>query len=183
MAYGKTRRTTGLRGTTGVRRSIRKKRSTATKVRYQRPTARNQQSQIASNAMDISRNRRAINRHKVYTDYQYTDLVPLSAPGWGVVELTNFSNWNPVLRRSEDVLAASHTFIKRMQINIRASLNDAEWAAFNVFVVTLRRDAAGKDPFTTAPVITEEWIEPSQLQGFNIRLNSAFVGRQKNRKL
>lgn len=170
------RRSSGLKGTRRVRRTIRKRASVRTRARWQAPTAHNQKRQIQDVAMQVSKNTRFINRHRIYTDWQYSDQVGIGAisPGWGVVELTNFSNWNAVLRQSESVDNASHTFVQRMQMNLRMTLNDADFCSMNCFIVTLRKDAAGKDPFLIPPIITEEWIQPSTFQGFNIRLNSAY---------
>lgn len=92
---------------------------------------------------------------------------------WSAVKLTEFSDWVPVMRQDPVVLQQSQTFVKRMQLNMRYALNDADFVGINMFVVTLRKNAAGFDPFVTAPVLNRDWIENAEAQGFNVRLNSA----------
>jgi len=164
----------GLRGTGRTRRTILKKSRVTTRIRYQRPTGQNQKRQLYSVAKQVQRNTRFIRSHKVYTDWQYTDEVPPGPSGWGIRQLTNFGNWNAVLRQSADVAEASRTFVKRMQINFRATLNDADYALYSIFIVTLRKDSAGKDPFVNPPALGTEYIEPASFNGANLRLNSAF---------
>ncbi len=159
---------------TSSRRSTRTRVPNVAKVRYQAPTARHQRSQILANARLLASHARQLRTHKIFTDWQNSGgITPLTSDAWSVVKLTDFADWNSVLRQDPVVALKSHTFVARLQLNMRYNLNDADFLGLNVFVVTLRRNAASADPFTTPPVITRDWIEPSQAQGFNIRLNPA----------
>ncbi len=142
------------------------------KVKYQAPTARHQKSQILANARILASHSRQLRTHKVFSDWQLTGGLLLTTDAWSVIKLTDFSDWNSVLRQDPVVIEKSHTFIARMQLNMRYTLNDADYCGFNVFIVTMRRNATNIDPFTTPPVVTRDWIEPAQDQGFNLRLNS-----------
>ncbi len=167
-------RITALRGSAARpsrKRSVRRSVNIA-KVKYQAPTARHQKGQILANARLLARHSRMLRTHKVYTDFQLDKAAMPAASGeWFVDKLTDFQNWVSVLRQDPVMLEKSHTFILRAQINFRVVLNDANFLGLNVFIVTLRKNAANIDPFTNPPIKPTEWIENSQAQGFNIRLN------------
>lgn len=171
MAYA---RANGLRGTGRVagKRTTRKGVSNSIKVRYQKPSARNQQKQILSNARTLARHAKLLQQHKIYTDWQFSSpCVPAISGDWSVQRLTDFTAWTSVLRQDPIVAGKSHTFVLRSQINIRCDLGNKDFAAFNVFIVTKRKNANQYDPFTTSPSLGEEYIENAQQQGFNLRLN------------
>lgn len=174
MAYGRrgTTQASRLSRYTASRRPTRR-RNSLLKVRYQPPTARNQRKQIMANTRQISRNTSRLRAHKVYTDWQLSDSIFLTNAQWHTVQLTDFSTWDSVLRQDPLVDTKSHTFIKRMQLNMRYALNEADFCGFSVFVVTLRKNAASYDPFAAQPVLGRDWIEPAGAQGFNLRLNPA----------
>jgi len=161
-----------------------KKKRTAntTKIKYQRPIARNQRSQIMTNARVISKIYRAVMTKQVYTDYQYlgTLFAKLDqgnfTTSWGAWGLTNFPFWSAVLRQDSNVEESSSTFLKRLSLNFRYTLANSSWAQFNVWIVTPRKDASNLDPVASIgagqnPVIGDDFIEGPQ--GFNMRLNSA----------
>ena len=164
------------RGTTRRprRRYVRRGLSKA-KVRYQPPTARNQRRQIMSNRRQIASNTRFINRHKLYTDYQLDTYIAPQNFTWSSLHLCEFRDWNPVLRKDITVENMTHTFVKRMQMNLRFVLNDMDYCYFSFFIVTPRRDSADRDFFALAPVLNQDWIEAPQSQGSLIRLNPAVV--------
>ncbi len=141
------------------------------RIKYQPPTARNQKRQILSNANLLAKLSRQVRTHKVYTDWHFSRS--LDTGQWAVVELTDFSTWNAVLRQDLNVQTSSHTFIKRAQLNFRYALMGGDYAGYNLFIVTPRKQAGDRDPFLTPPLQGQEWIENSEIQGFNIRLNSA----------
>lgn len=168
-------RSNALKGTSRRPRGSYKRKSVSiAKVKYQAPTARHQKSQILANARLLARHSRMLRQHKVYTDWQFdSPLTPGASGGWAVQRLTDFSSWSSVLRQDPTVIQKSHTFVLRLQNNFRFTLNDADFAAFNLFIVTKRKNAAQYDPFTTAPTLNEDFIESAQMQGFNLRLNPA----------
>lgn len=147
-------------------------RASLAKVRYQRPTARNQRAQIYRNSKIVNRLARNQLYHRVWSDYQYTGALPDTPFQWGVQRLMDFGLWTSVLRADAAVGRKAHTFVKRAQINFRFNLNDAAFMGVNLFIVTPRKFATGVDPWSNPPILGQDYIEPSQSQGFNLRLNS-----------
>lgn len=156
----------------------RRRTSTVTKAKYQAPTARNQRKQIISNAKAVAYLNKIVRANRIWCDWQYfgdhfakIDPAGNYTAGWGAFALTDFSLWNPVLRTDDNVSDSSTTFVKRMQINMRYSLNASNLAQFSVFIVTLRRTSADYDPLTAAPATPTDYIVNSQ--DYNVRLNPA----------
>ncbi len=165
-------RASNLSRYTSRKSTTRRRGPNVARVKYQAPTAYHQRSQILANARLLASHARQLRTHKVFTDWQNTGgITPLASDAWAVVKLTDFADWNSVLRQDPVVAQKSHTFVARISLNMRYNLNDADFMGLNVFVVTMRRNATSADPFATPPVITRDWIEPGQAQGFNIRLN------------
>lgn len=180
MPYGRTRANPLSKFTA---KSKRKRTNNATRVRWQPPSARNQQRQILSNARTINKLNRAVFGNRVYCDWQafgqfntQVNSTGALTRSWFCAPLTDFPSWNAVLRADQNVIAASTTFVQRLQLNMRLTLQQSNFAFFNIFVVSLRKDqnardtpaqiAAGNDPFIVA-----DFVESPQ--GNNIRLNSA----------
>ena len=180
MKYRVVRRATASRLGKFTAKSRRKRASTTTLAKYQKPTARNQRTQIMRNARSIARLNRSVYTNRVFCDFQQEDTLfaKLDAGNytttWGCFALTDFTQWDPCLRKDQNVLESSKTFIQRMQLNLRYTLASSDWAQFNVFIVTNRKDAANRDwPVTIDagqnPVNGTDYIEgPLAL---NIRLN------------
>ncbi len=171
------RRSNALRGTRAraSRSTYRRKGPNIAKVKWQAPTAKAQKSQILANARLLAKHSRLLRRQKIWTDYQYAAaLMPTSSGHWAVARLTDFPvNWVSVLRQDANVNESSHTFIQRLQLNLRGYLGDADFAYFNIFIVSKRKNAAEYDPFSTAPTLDTEYVENPHNQGTNIRLNPA----------
>ena len=156
-----------------------------TKIKYQRPTARNQKSQIMTNARVISKLYRAVMTKRVFCDWQYVGQAKSQGYDptgftreWYCFPLTDYASWGPVLRRDENVDDSSTTFVQRMCINMRYQLQKSSYAQYNVWIVTSRKDASNIDwPARIAtgvagyPVVGQEYIEGPD--AFNMRLNSA----------
>jgi len=163
-------------------RDKRRKVSRVTRVRYQRPTARNQQKQILYNAKTIRRLHKAVFGNRVYCDWRYQGQMNSTlddgnvSKTWFCIPLTSFPNWDAVLRQDQNVVDSSTTYVSRLQLNLRLFLQQSNYAFFNIFVVTNRRDqnsrdtpaqiAAGTDPINDIDYIAGP-------EGINIRLNSA----------
>lgn len=176
MAYA--RRSNAARGTSRRAPRFRRRRmSVATaKVRYQPPTARKQKSQILANRRDIERLKAQTRKIWIWTDYQLRIPVedqPLTVNTWKVFRLLDFALWTPVLREDLNVRQSSHTFIKRMQMNMRLRLNDALGAYFNVFIVTPRKIVGNRDFALEAPLPVSDFIYDPTVLGSMIRLNPA----------
>lgn len=157
----------------------RRRTSVAKRTRFQKPTARNQKSQIMGNALAI-RSLKRLMPPPVYTDYQYSAgygpfFQPTPADYSSILadKLTNFTTWVPVLRQDQNAIASSTTLIKRMQINMRYDLGQSDWVQATTYIVTLRRDAANRDPSDASTLVEGQDFIVSTQQGQNARLNPA----------
>lgn len=81
------------------------------------------------------------------------------------------SLWNAVLRKDPAVALANRTEVKRMTLNLRMSLGEANWCQVSTFIVTVRKDAADKDPCSQGLILGDDYIFNSE--GYNPTLNSA----------
>lgn len=160
------------------RTTVRRRRtSVAKRAKFQKPTARNQKSQIMGNALAI-RSLKRLMPPPVYTDYQYSrgygPLFQPSADDFSSIlcdQIMNPTQWVPVLRRDANVLTSSTTLLKRLQINIRYDLGQARWCQATTYIVSLRRDASNRDPSDTATLVEGDDFIVSTQQGQNARLN------------
>lgn len=172
--------------TNGIRkfkaRRRRRRVSNATKVKFQRPTASNQRKQIMANTVAVKRLYSAVLSNRVYCDWQMVGQVhSVNDPAgftrnWACYPLTDYNSWGPCLRRDVNVAESAATMVERLSLNFRYSLMGSNWAQYNVFIVTPRKDAAAVDlpvRFTsgTFPVVQEEYTEGPD--AFNFRLNPA----------
>lgn len=183
MPYASRQRTTASSLRKYTAKPKRKRASTVAKVRYQRPTAKNQQKQILRNARMVTKLYKAALSSRVFCDWQFVGQCRASVPDptgfnrdWFCFPLTDYAQWGPVMRRDQNVSESSTTMVDRMVINMRYQLQAASWAQYNVFIVTLRKDSANNDiparfaagQFPTAGV---EYVEGPD--AFNFRLNPA----------
>jgi len=138
-------RATKKRSTTRKRRS-----STLTMAKYKPRTATANRTLIKSNALAIRSMKRMLPK-LIYTDYQYKfsngPFLPAApAPFFNILneELMSPNLWTPVLRKDDNVLESSQTMIKRMQLNLRYQLGQANWCQITTFIVTIRPDAVNR---------------------------------------
>lgn len=182
MAYANGLKGTGRR--TGSRRYTKYRRggyNKMAKVRFQAPSARHQRGQIMSNRRDIERLKRRTNKHYVYTDWQLRgEFSPqIVNNNWCCQLLMGLSQWDSVMRGDPTVQRSTHTFIKRMQINGYVTLEQADRLFISIFVVTPRKQVAGRsfdplDPIASEPpVLNVDYIESNVEPGRGIRLNPA----------
>jgi len=166
---------------TGVRKSGRRKRSSVvTRAKLQKPTAKNQRSQIISNAANITKMAKIVYNNRVWCDWQYTEaMYGLDMPStgayttkWSTWDLMNFPAWNPVLRQSPQIEDSVKTYIDRIQLNMRYALQAADWAQVTLFVVSIRPQSTVLDPVGVPPAITSGYIL-NGANDFNPRLNPA----------
>lgn len=146
----------GLRKAGRTRRT-RRRASTTTRAKYLPKTTTANRSLIKSNAAMIRRINKVL-PPVVYCDWQRvmafqaepsTDGQPTSVQLAQV--LTDFSQWQNVLRISPSVADAAATHVMRMTLDVRYSLVAQDWAQMSLFVVTMRRDHANRDP-TVSPL-------------------------------
>lgn len=141
------------------------------KIYRRRPTARNQQKQIARvTRLAISNSKRF---KSVYTDWQMSNYttIPASGTTWHIVKLTDFSTWVSKMRMDTNVNESNHTFIKRLQINL-STWTTAGYSQVNMFIVRPRWSAAGDDPSIQGMVAGTDYIEGPSGHGGDVRLNS-----------
>lgn len=157
----------------------RKGTSTTTRAKYAPKTARVNRSLIKSNAYAIQAVKRMI-PPPIYTDYQYSGgYAPLIGtapnPFFAIqqAQLMTPNLWAEVLRQDPNVVAASSTLVKRMQINLRYSLGEANWCQITTFVVSIRKDAANRVINQAELVSGEDYIYSGAQQQLNPRLNPA----------
>lgn len=151
----------------GGARKRRRTTSTTTKARYLPKTASANRSLIKSNARLLGRIRAQL-PPAVHCDFEQRNSIvcfpgtnlPAATPTTFVTNgraLTNFADWTPCLRQSQVVNNKSSTTVYRMQMQIRYTLQQSYWAQISLFIVTLRRDAANREP--TGTQILQEGID------------------------
>lgn len=160
------------------RRPARRRRaSVLSRARYGPKTARFNRSLIKTNAVMIRR-LKALQPPTVMCDWQYkeeilgvigTDPTPTTAIQAYV--LTDFSKWANVLRISSSVADAAATHIVRIGMQMRYSLVNSDWAQISVFVVTMQKDHANRDPTVSPLQSGSDFVLANNL--FNPTLNSA----------
>lgn len=161
------------------RASTRKRRtSVITRAKYAKKTVSTNRSLIKSNAYAL----RAVKRmlpSPVYCDFQYSGQLvasntdaPLSESSYSIAPLMTPKFWGSVLRQDPNVEESSSTVVKRMQLNLRHSLQTSNYAQVTCFVVSLRKDAANRDLLNL--VEGKDYIS-SQGDQFNVRLNPSVL--------
>ena len=133
--------------------------SKVSRVKMQKPTARNQQKQIIKNSKAISNMLKTYNRNIVYTDYQLASSDALNRNAWVNVPLTNVEFWQPVMRRSIAIQNTKMTTCVKMQLNIRYDMGQFIKASvyWNVFLVRPRQQGAGQ--ITTPLILNLDYTE------------------------
>lgn len=164
-------RSTRRRKTFGRRRS-----NGMAKMRYGRRNARAQQGYILRNARMVNKLMNQYNNSKVYCDWKY-DVNPatdaLSTGNWFRIPLTDLSLYDQVMRQNVTVLAANHTFVKRMSISVQAAMGDNPSLFFNCFLCRPRYPSANRD-FLSGPLENEvDYIDNQFNPGEMIQLNPA----------
>ena len=126
----------------------RRRASSTTKVKFQRPTAGNQKRQILRLSRQVAKNTRFVNNQKIFTDWQWyagadTGISrPLATGTWYAYELTNMARWLPCLRQSDQTNLASKIYAARMQMNLRLDIGDVnQRTCLNVFLVSPRKSS------------------------------------------
>ena len=141
------------------------------RVKMQKPTARNQQKQIIKNSKAISAMVKAYHRNMVYTDYQLASSDALNRNAWVNVPLTNVEFWQPVMRRSIAIQNTKMTTCVKMDLNVRYDTGQFIKASvyWNVFLVRPRSQGAGQ--ITTPLILNLDYTEQTGYAGRRIKLN------------
>ena len=151
----------GSQGTRRGRRPFRRRRaSVATRARFQRPTARNQRSQIRSLAKVCLANRRILNGAKAYTDW-FDGANPRPTDGlWYAAELMSPVDWTASNRQNADVLVSSNIWLRNMVLELYCSSDTKTQACvFDIYVVSLRPGASNWIPQASVAGVWEEGTE------------------------
>ncbi len=191
MAYGRRRGGTRMSSLKNYQATGAKRRrlSVVTRAKLKKPTAFNQRRQIVTLAKRVAKNTKYIKSKKVYTDYQYGDgdaglrgiAKEMTNGTWYGWALTDYSKWNACLRQDANVADSARTFAMRMQLNFRVDVGTVTKGAFlNIFIVSPRNSQTNPITFASPPVdgditplvVNNDFIENSQNEGTNIRLNS-----------
>lgn len=159
--------------------TVRRKRTgVLTKSKFKPKTAAANRSLIKSNAYAIRSIRRMMPK-PVYTDFQLTGTLyadTTDSPNFTqtiqTIQLLNPISWTAVLREDQNVIESAATLVKRLQLNLRYTMQQSNWAQFTTFIVTLRPDAANRQPTQAGLVQGKDYIL-SGGQDFNVRLNPA----------
>jgi len=175
MPYARRSINTNNNRTTRKRQTFGKRRGNGmAKMRYGPKSARAQQTYILRNARLVNKLNAHYRSSKVYCDWLYslnpaTD--PVSTGNWLRVPLTDLSLYDQTMRQNITVLAANHTFIKRMSISCQASLGDLPSLFFNCFLVRPRYPSANRD-FLLGPLVNNvDYIQNQYNVGEMIQLN------------
>lgn len=134
----------GRQGTRpGSRRPRRRRSSVRTRIRYQRPSARNQRRQLASIAKMALRNSKILSANKIYTDWFQTATVLPTDGVWNAFSLMDPRNWQAGLRQDENVATQQSAFLRNMVFEYTFQSRDKERAVeIDIFLVTLRPSAS-----------------------------------------
>lgn len=184
MAYTNSR---NLKG--GTARRPRRRTSMARKFSRKKATVANNKKSVVSLARAVSRNSAVLKAQRIYTDYQYlepdaplgpgiqTEIVSGSWYSWPMTDVTTF---DPVLRRDQNVIDGSSTYLLRMQSNFRIQIANEYFSYLNIWLVRPRKNAvstlddlAGVNPGLISPLTPGlDYIE-GPVSGANLRLNPA----------
>lgn len=168
----------GLKKAGGARKR-RRRTSVSTRARYAPKTARVNRSLIKSNASMIRKIAKSL-PPQVYCDWQRTiafqsaistDSQPTSVQLASVI--TDFSKWSNVLRISQSVADAAATQVLRFTMDIRYTLLNQDFAQISLFIVTMRKDHANRDPTVSALQSGSDFIYGGPLSLQWPTLNSA----------
>lgn len=153
--------------------------SVLTRAKYSAKSAKTNRALITGNAQDILALKRLI-PPAIYCDYQNTGgyspfITGAPAPFFNILvqPLMTPNLWAQVLRQDPNVEAASATMVKRMQLNLRYTLGEANWCQITTFVVSLRKDAADREVSEATLVSGKDYIYNGALEMQNARLNPA----------
>ena len=156
-------------GTRNGGRRTRRRTSISSRVRYQRPSARNQARQISTLARMAVRSARVLNAHRVFQDWELKGTLSFTADGFLIRPLMDPINWDATLRQDITPLTQSQAFAREMQFTYYAANNTKQTPfTINLFICTLRRNFNEWDGLTM--VSGSEYLD--QGVGNAVMLNS-----------
>lgn len=125
----------------GTRR--RRRGSVSARIRYQRPSARNQRRQLQSVARMALRSNRILNSHRIYQDWTVNSGISFTTNGdWTIKPFFDPVSWDACLRRDLTPLTQSGCFVRECQFSYFMANNTKSLpSTVSLFLVTLRRQA------------------------------------------
>ncbi len=127
------------------------------RVRYQKPSARNQRSQIKSLARIAVRNSKLIRAQQTFTDYITGGTATYGFPSQQIFDLMDIASWTPTLRQNLDVITQQRTYIRNMHFNWfmeTQAVNNLTQTT--MFLVSLRPTASTWTP-AAGLIENQEW--------------------------
>lgn len=134
----------------GVKRFRRRAGGLKTRIKYQRPTARVQKSQLATLARIALKNQQMLRNSVTYTDWFDRVSTSVTGSAWAAYALMDPVSWDPGLRQDADVLVSQSCFVRNMvfeyNINCAEKNQASQW---DMFIVTIRPSATEWQPVAT----------------------------------
>lgn len=165
----------GYQGTrSGARKARRRRTSVATRVRWQKPSARNQQRQLRSVAKIALQNRRMLSANKAYCDFYDGANTSNALSLWYAAELTHPALWAASNREDLDVFVSQTAYWRNMVLEyFVASSTKESRVDVEIYVVSLRNSAANWS-IGTGPggALTQGQDYTTMGQGNAVSLNS-----------
>lgn len=133
----------------GTRRPRRRRASVRTRIRYQRPSARNQRSQLATIAKMALRNSKMLNSTKIYTDWFQNANVTGTDTVWNATPLMEFRFWDAGNRQDAAVSEIQSAYLRNMVLEwtFQSYLKNRALEV-DIFVVSLRSSSSTWVPQT-----------------------------------
>lgn len=137
----------------GARR--RRRSNLSSRIKYQRPTGRNQKRQISSLARLAMRSSRILRAHRIFQDWNIEGSINFAGPGWTISPFMNPISWNACLRQDLTPLTQSGCFLREMQFSYFMANNTKQLpSTISLFLVTLRK----QQTFNGTMTANEEYI-------------------------
>jgi hypothetical protein len=175
MPYARRSISTNNNRTTKRRKNLGKRRNNdMAKMRYGRTSAKAQQGYILRNARLVNKLNSHYQQSKVFCDWLWSvnpTVDPVTTGNWLRLPMTDLSLYDQTMRQNVTVLAANHTFIKRMSISCQAALGDSPSLFYNCFLVRPRYPSANRDFLLTGLQSGIDYVENQYNPGEMIQLN------------
>lgn len=131
----------------GYTRNSRRRTSVSTKARYQRPTARNQQSQIEDLAKIVAYNRRVLRNATAYTDWYLSANTTNIGGQWNATPLMEPALWAAGNRQDADVFVSQNVYIRNMIFEALINSDQKNQAVtVDLYLLSVRPSAANWVP-------------------------------------
>lgn len=134
------------------------RRVSVAKVKYQKPSARNQKAQILSNKLQLNKLARTMKRNVIYTDWALTNNYGLISGEWFCQPLNSPGDWSPMLRTSASMQLSQSSFFESARVYFALYGTGIGTTHANLFIVSPASESADRNPFVSGPAIYKEYI-------------------------